>query len=293
MSDKPRVLVYGAAGAQGSAIARRLTADGFAVRGLARNGDTSALARAGAEVVRADLDDRDALAAASAGCDRVVFLLPLAFDVAAAERWTHNALAAATAAKVGLFVFDTSAPVPDAEPGVAAIDVKVRAERLVCSAALPWLILRPTIYMDNLAAPWSAPGIARDRIVAYPLPADQAVAWISWDETAAQVAAAIADPSLAGRAFDLGGPEALTGPALAAAFDTARGPGHRYAQIPLAGFAAGLNAALGEPVGTEIARLYGWLAGEGRASLAPAPSRPSTGAAVDPIAAWIGRQDWS
>lgn len=290
MTEDKRVLVYGATGAQGRPIVERLLADGHRVRALA----CSSHAPSGAEVARADLDDAEALGAATAGCDRVVFMLPLVFDVARARRWTENALRAAEAAGVELLVFDTSVPVPDAAPGVPAIDLKVEAERLVRGSGVPSIVVRPTIYMGNLAAPWSAPGIVNDAIVAYPLPCEAAVAWIAWEDAAAAVAAALARPDLAGRAFDVGGPEALDGAGLAAAFSRALGRSHTYAPIPLPGFEAGLNSVLGAPVGTEIARLYGWFAGEGRALLRPDGSGAAElGVLPIPLGQWVAAQDWS
>src|SRR5882672_8611431 len=68
------VAVLGAAGQQGGAVARHLLDSGWAVRALTRDPAKSAaraLAAAGAEVVRADNDDRASLAAAFRGAHGV------------------------------------------------------------------------------------------------------------------------------------------------------------------------------------------------------------------------------
>lgn len=290
MAETKRVLVYGATGAQGRPIVERLLAEGHSVRALSRAADISV---SGAEPTGGDLDDIQSLVQATAGCERVVFLLPLAFDMERAARWTTNAVRAAEAAGVDLFVFNTSAPVPDVRPGVPAVDLKVEAERIVRSADVPSLIVRPTIYMGNLAAPWSAPGIMNDSIVSYPLPEDVLVAWISWEDTAAAITAALGRPNLAGQTFHIGGPEALDGEGTAAAVSQAVSKMCRYAAIPLPGFEAGLNGAFGSPVGTEIAKLYSWFAGEGRALLQPDASAMDTlGIRPKTLAAWAKAQDW-
>ena len=70
-----RVLVTGATGFIGSAVARRLARDGHDVRALARPAaDAKPLAAAGVEVMTGDVRDRDSLAAAMRGCSHVIHL---------------------------------------------------------------------------------------------------------------------------------------------------------------------------------------------------------------------------
>jgi NAD(P)H dehydrogenase (quinone) len=293
--DKPSlVLVYGGTGAQGAPIARRLTAAGHAVRSLTRT--RVDLSSAGQNnLVHGDLDDVESLAAASRGCRSVVLLLPLGFDVDRAVRWTEHAVRAAETAGVERFVFNTSGPTPAVETGVAAVDIKVHAERIVRASGLPWVIVRPTLYLGNLTAPWSVPAIVKSRTIAYPLPAELPVNWTTWENVADIVAWAVGEDAAPGQTVDVGGFETATGTQLAQAFTTAFGESYAYAPIPLQAFEAGLNQSLGEPVGTEIARLYAWLAGDGRELLklakdqAPVPGVTET----RPIASWVEQQDWS
>jgi uncharacterized protein YbjT (DUF2867 family) len=71
MSDK-KILVLGATGAQGGGVARHLLASGdVSVRCLTRNPNSdkaAALASAGAEVLKGDLDNIDSVFAAAKGC---------------------------------------------------------------------------------------------------------------------------------------------------------------------------------------------------------------------------------
>src|SRR5438477_4398668 len=73
MADTKIIAVTGATGAQGGGLARAILADpsgGFTLRAITRNPDSDnakALAAAGAEVVRADLDDEASLTAAFQG----------------------------------------------------------------------------------------------------------------------------------------------------------------------------------------------------------------------------------
>ena len=277
-SSPVRVLVTGATGMQGRPIVNALLARGFQVRALTRQAEPGL--PDSIEIAHGDLGDLPSLGRAFEGVERAVLLLPLVFDRATVEGYARNFATAAGEAGVKLVVFDTSAPVPSEPVGVAAVDVKVAAARVLAESGLPVATVRPTIYLGNLAAPWTAPGIVADGTIAYPLAAAVRCSWITWEDAAACVAAACADRSTAGETFDVGGPEALDGAGLADGFTKARGTEHRYAAVPLDAFEQGLNGALGEPVGTEIAALYRWLSNEGAAHLDVTRGGRTNGAAA-------------
>ena len=112
------------------------------------------------------------------------------------------------------------------------------------------------MYTGNIAAPWSVPAPVHQGVPAYPLPADRRVSWISWEEAAAYAVAALKRSDLATRKplFQTGGPQALTGPELAAVMQRVLDRPVSFVAVPLHQFEAGLNASLGVPVVTEIAR---------------------------------------
>jgi uncharacterized protein YbjT (DUF2867 family) len=257
-----KFLVYGANGAQGGAVVRALLARGKQVRVLARDPSRSAFASdRRVEVVGGDLSDPNSLRRASAGVSGVYLMMPLSFDHPRVAAWGRNAIDAASDASASVLVLNTSGIVPDAPVGLPALDGKLELERYLRDARVPSVTLRGTIYMGNLGAPWSAPSIVEQGVLAYPVPEDLRISWLSWEEAAAYAVAALERPELAARraVLQLGGADALTGTQVAAAVARALKRPVRYQQLPLPALEAGLNQLFGAPAGTELAEYYGWL----------------------------------
>ena len=70
MSTNEKILVTGATGQQGGAVARELLSRGYSIRAMTRNPEKEKareLAKLGAEIVRADLNDPASLERATRG----------------------------------------------------------------------------------------------------------------------------------------------------------------------------------------------------------------------------------
>lgn len=291
------ILVYGAGGTRGGPVARRLLAEGQPVRVLARApAGAEGWRRRGAEFVTGDLADRASLDRAHAGVGAVFFHLPVMYDVALAAAYVRNAAAAARAAGVRALVFEGNTQIPDEPTEVAAFEIERAAAARLFADGPPTVVLRPTMYMDNFAAAWMAPGIVQNGIVAYPLPAAAEAAWIAADDAAALAIAALRRPELAGRVVEIGGPEALTGDAIAARFAAALGRPVRYEAIALDDFERGLNASFGAPTGTDITAQFRWYEDRGttrRVTVDMAPVLADLPVHLTPLAEWIAGHDWT
>jgi uncharacterized protein YbjT (DUF2867 family) len=99
------------------------------------------------------------------------------------------------------------------------------------ASGVPSIVLRPTFYTEILLGPWIRPGILEQGLVAFPLPGDLPMSWISATELAGYSLAALDRHDLAGRTFDIGGPEALTGRDLAACLSEALGRSISFVSI--------------------------------------------------------------
>ncbi len=152
-----RVLVIGAAGRLGGRIVSGLAAKGYAVRAFVR-ATTDANLPAGVERANGELGDRDALRAALAGVDRVVFTasaggsrrpgnLPEAVDYGGVV----NTLAAAPAGLKQMVLISSSAVTQPLHPHNAWSDLllwKLKGEDHLRASGVPYTVVRPTGMRD-------------------------------------------------------------------------------------------------------------------------------------------------
>ena len=147
------VLVTGATGTQGGAVARELIDRGYAVRGLTRNPDSeraTALSELGIDVVKGDFDDAASLNAAMEGVYGVF---------AVTNYWEHGfdrevahgkgLIDAAQKAAIKHFIF-TSVAGADGGTGLSHFDSKAEIEVYLVNSGLDHTILRPVEFLDNL-----------------------------------------------------------------------------------------------------------------------------------------------
>ncbi|MEV4116924.1 NmrA/HSCARG family protein [Nonomuraea sp. NPDC049695] len=231
------ILVTGATGRQGGAVAARLLADGWTVRALTRSPDSrqaKELAAAGAQIAQDRPGDRAALEAAMTGIQGVFSVQagvlgasPVPYDAEVARgRLIADVALAAGAAHL---VFSSVAGATLAE-GVRAFEPKLRIEHHLQRIGAPATILRPASFMDNYADP--AFGLGSGAL-ATPLAADVPEQLIALADIGAFAALAFDDPtSYLGRAVDIAGDE-LTPPRIARALSTALGRDVPYVPIPV------------------------------------------------------------
>lgn len=284
------VLVYGATGAQGASIVRAMVSAFSSVRGIARDeAEAEAVRAMGATPALANLDDPSSLRRASEGASSVVLVLPLEYEVERAVKHGRDAIDAAVDAGVRHLVFDTSMRWPSEPTAVPAFEIKREVARYLASRPIAATVLRPTFYLENLLGPWTLPGIVRDGVFAYPLPATLAAAWVSHDDVARAAVAAVQRSSLG--TLEVAGPRAVTGPEIARALSAHLGRPIAYVPIPPDAFEQALAPAVGPAAARDIALLYQWSFARPETSLFTEGTR-----ALDlrptSLEAWIAAQRW-
>jgi uncharacterized protein YbjT (DUF2867 family) len=162
MTSDRTILITGATGKQGGAVAQALHGTGFHLRGLTRKPDSEragALARHGVDVVKGDLDDEVTLRRALAGAWGVFGLQnTLEAGVEGEEVQGKRLATLAREAGVEHYVY-TSVGSADKHTGIPHFDNKGRIEETVRGLRFPsYVILRPVFFMENLLAPFSLQG---------------------------------------------------------------------------------------------------------------------------------------
>lgn len=150
------VLVTGATGQQGGAVARSLLDAGHGVRAMTRTKEGAAAARlrlAGATVVYGDFREPDTVALAAAGMD-AAFLMSTPYEAGpdAEARQAIQAMDAIGGTGVERIVY-TSAASALADTGVPVFDSKARAERHLARLGVAWTVVAPVWFRENLHGP--------------------------------------------------------------------------------------------------------------------------------------------
>lgn len=252
------ILVTGATGNQGGAVARNLLHRGvFAVRALVRDKNkpaAQALQQAGAELVEGDFDDRASLDRALQGVSGV-FSLQVFKDGVDVEIRNGKAMAdAAKAAGIEHFVY-SSVGSAERNTGIPHFDSKFQVEEYVRSLNFSYTILRPVFffYNYNMMHPTVENGT-----LPQPLSPDTKLQQLSEEDYGAMVAEVFERRAdFLGRALELASVD-MTMTEIAAAFSQVLGKPVAYQQIPFEAFE--------QQAGEEVTIMYRWFENVGYAA---------------------------
>ncbi len=146
------ILVTGATGTQGGAVARNLLDRGWKVRALTRNSESDKaleLKSLGAEVVKGDMNEPESLREPLRGMHGVFSIQNFWEAGNEGEITLGKTLAsAAKDADVKHFVY-TSVSSADKNTRIVHFDSKFQIEEYIRSIDIPYTIIRPVFFMDN------------------------------------------------------------------------------------------------------------------------------------------------
>jgi uncharacterized protein YbjT (DUF2867 family) len=281
-TTRKTILVTGATGHQGGAVARTLLQRGHNVRALTRKSRSpaaNALAQNGAKIVEGTLEDRDSLAQASEGAD-AIFLVTTPFEsgMDAEISQGRNAVDAAKSAGIAHVVF-SSVIAADRNTRVPHFDSKWAIEQHLASSGLPHAILGPSFFLTNLLTPDSL-GALKNGVYASPLPQNLRTPHTALEDIAGMAALALEDPDrIRNRRVDIVSDQ-LRGDEAAAILSGVLGRPVIYSEVPL------------ENLPADLAKMFRWFA-ENKPEIDLAALRgefPDVG--WHSFEDWTRKQDW-
>jgi uncharacterized protein YbjT (DUF2867 family) len=279
--SKP-ILVTGATGQQGGAVARALLAKGQQVRVMTRHPEKAAsLAKAGAEVVQGDLTNRAILQMALRGVHGVFAMSTWVEEGMEAEVRQGTMLAdAAKQAGITHYVY-TSVGSAHRNTGIPHFDSKWKVEQHIRQIGLPATILRPVWFMENFTT-FAKP--SAEGVIMLPMKPARKLAMVALKDIGEFGAAAFLRPNdFLGQAIDLAGDE-LTMPETAAQLTHAMGRPIRFQEFPM----EQAEAAMGH----DLTTMFRWFNEVGYAIDLPALKQKFQ-MPLTTFAEWIKTIDWT
>lgn len=168
MKDEKSVLVTGATGRQGGAVARELLARRYRVRAMTRKPNSEKaheLAELKAEIVQGDFDDIESLAKAADGVWGV-FSVQDSWEAGPETETDQGVRFARVCREAGVshFVYSSVASA-HRRTGIPHFESKWRIEEAVRQMEFPsYTIIRPVFFMENFLAPWMLQGLQEGKL---------------------------------------------------------------------------------------------------------------------------------
>jgi len=277
------VLVAGATGTQGGAVARQLVKKGHRVRALTRNVASpaaQALAALGVELAQGDLEDRASVDRALAGME-AMFSVATPYEGGPEAETRQGILAADAAAAAGAYLVYSSVANADRQTGVPHFDSKFAVEEHIRTRGIEAAILAPVYFMENAFF-----GLAQLRQGVYgtPLVPTRRLMQVAVSDIAGAAVAALENRGrYAGKRYDLAGDE-LSGEEVVVTLSKVTGRQLSYFQVPM----ETIRGAMGE----DAVMMYEWFGTTGYSADRAALRRDFPEVPWLSFAAWTRAQDW-
>jgi uncharacterized protein YbjT (DUF2867 family) len=283
MSQKLTVVVLGSTGKQGGAVARDLLERGHRVSAVTRDPNSTqakSLARAGATLVAASLEDTSGITKALEGATS---LFAVTVPSKGTDAEIQQGIAAADAAKAaGVHLVFTSVASANRQTGIPHFDSKYEVEKHIAKIGVRATILAPVAFMENL---YFAKEQLGKGIYASGLSPTRVLAQIAVADIAAVAVRVLEDAGrFTGKRFDLAGDE-LTGNDAMAILSRVTGCRFSYYQVPL--------DVIRQGMGQDAVTMHEWFDRVGFSVDRAALRREFPDVAFHDFESWVKTQNWN
>ena len=228
------ILVTGATGKQGGAVARHLTTSGWHVRILTRDPNKPEAKRCremGMEVMKANLDDKNSLLKAADGVYGIYSVQSLEQGVEVEARQGKMLADVAKNRGIRHFVY-SSVGSANRNTKIPHFESKWQIEQHISSLNIPVTIFRPVWFMENFLMPQFHDSILKGTL-SMPLKPNKTLQMIAVDNIGGFVARAFENPDeFIGQAIDIAGDE-LTIPQVARKLSDVSGHDVKFVEMPM------------------------------------------------------------
>jgi uncharacterized protein YbjT (DUF2867 family) len=228
------ILVTGATGKQGGAVARHLTSEGWHVRILTRDPKKPAAKRCrqmGMEVMQGDLNDKNSVLKAASGVYGIYSVQSLEQGVEVEVRQGKTLADVAKNRGVKHFVY-SSVGSANRNTKIPHFESKWQVEQHINSLKIPATIFRPVWFMDNFLMPQFQGSILKGTL-SMPMKPQKTLQMIAVDNIGGFVAKAFDNPDeFIGQAIDIAGDE-LTIPQVARKLSNVIGHDVKFVEMPM------------------------------------------------------------
>lgn len=276
-----KILVLGGTGLLGGPAARRLQADGFQVRLLARDPERAAASFGDSfEIVPGDVTDTVALGAAMGGCDGVHISVGGPVDQISAE----NVAALAQSLGVQRITYLSGATVKEENAWFSMVGQKVAAEKAIVASGVPYTILCPTWPMEQL------PRFIREGRAMMIGEQATPLHWFAAADLAGMISAAFRQEAAANKRLYVHGPEGFTMPEALERYRRAIHPEIEPVTVMPIEAARGAAAATGNQVLAFMAEMMAYFDQAGEGDGDPTEANRLLGTPRTTLDAWIAGQ---
>lgn len=218
-----KILVFGATGSQQFHVIGESKSKGAIVYAVTSSEKNFAkLEAAGAIPVLGDMSNAKQMKEITKGIDTIALLIPASLaNPADGFQFAKNVIDAAKENGVKLIVWNTSGYLAPERIGIPMEDVKIDVRDYFKQSSVPFVIIEPPMYAENLLAPYTTDYVKKEKKVAYPTPEDMPIGWIASRDVSAFVVEALYKPELSGQSIMISGLDNLKGNSLAEKFSVA------------------------------------------------------------------------
>jgi uncharacterized protein YbjT (DUF2867 family) len=253
-----KILVFGATGSQQfNVISEGIKKGAEVIAATSSEKSFDKLKQAGATPVLANLSDADKMTEVTKGIDAIAFMIPVSLpNPLDGLQYAKNVIDAAKLNGVKKIVWNVSGWLVPQKIGIPGEDVKLDIRDYLINSGLDYVIIQPSIYMENMMGPFCAPFIKNKKKLAYPTPEIMPIGWIASRDVSAFVVEAIYNENLKADSFQISGLENLKGNDLAEQFSKGVDEKIVYYTQPAKEFGDILKPWVGEEGAAGVASYY-------------------------------------